>query len=247
MLKHNLLLMCLVACISLSGCAPPLVNDERFDGRFVLGSCLPILMPGSYVLIKNLSSKTDCLQIKADHVTIDLHGFTITGSGEGAGITTLNAKRKSIALYNGNIIGFNTGIDMNNVRDAVIENMRVSNNKNYGMLVGLSETGGNNPNIIIKDCIAIDNGSDISAIGILVNNSAGSITAANSVSIGNKFQYMDLDHGLVMNSVGHHLMVGNCPALIMGNNFGKLTSLDPPSVFATDCKVVNNIPGGLTP
>jgi hypothetical protein len=233
-------LFCLIGIYALlSGCA------TLQDGRIVLQHCSNIILPGSYVLTKNLSATSDCIRINADYVTLDLNGFTITGNGNGTGITTLDANRKRINIYNGNVTNFENGIELRNIRDVIIEKVRTTNNSSHGIFAGINAPGG--ANNIIRDCIAIDNdGTDIVTNAILINNVVDRVVAANSVSIGNKFEYMDADHGSVINNVGDHLFVGNCPTMIMGNNLKQLTSADPPDVFTADCKVINNIPSDLT-
>ena len=238
--NKTLYIFCLVGIhILLAGCA------TLQDGRTIVQQCTTIIAPGSYVLTRNLAATSDCIQINADHVTLDLNGFTITGNGSGTGITTHDANHKRIGIYNGNVTNFEKGIELRNVRDVIIEKIRATNNTSYGIFAGINAPGG--ANNIIKDCIVIDNdGTDIVTNAILINNVVDRITAANSVSIGNKFKYLDADHGLVINNVGEQLFVGNCPTMIMGNNFNTLTSADPPAIFAADCKVSHNIPSGLT-
>jgi hypothetical protein len=216
------------------------------DGRIVLSGCTPILAPGSYVLTGNLNATGDCLRVNANNVSIDLNGFTITGNGSGIGITTLDANRRNVAVSNGNITNFESGIEMRNARDVIIEKIRATNNTRQGIRVGLGGSGIPSK-AIIKDCIAVENGStDIVTVGVLSNTIAGRVTAASAVTIGCDINYLDADHGIVINNVGETLLVGNCPALVMGNNFTNLHSLDPPPIFATDCKVIENIPSGLT-
>ena len=45
--------------------------------------CQTISLPGSYVLERNLTTAGDCLVINASFVTVDLNGFSITGSPRG--------------------------------------------------------------------------------------------------------------------------------------------------------------------
>ncbi len=44
-------------------------------------NCQTISQPGSYTLTKNLTSTGDCIVIASDFVTLDLAGFTISGTG----------------------------------------------------------------------------------------------------------------------------------------------------------------------
>jgi len=236
---HDIVLLAVLTVIT-SGCA------TLQDGRTVLKQCTPIIAPGSYVLVKNISATSDCFIIRSNYVTLDLNGFTITGNGTGAGITTHEDIIKRLSIFNGNITHFATGIELRNVSDVLIEKVRVTNNSSNGIFAGINAPGG--ANNIIKNCTAIDNdGTDIVTNAILVNNIADRMVAANSISIGNKTGHLEADHGLVVNNVGDQLYIGNCPALIMANNFNSLGSADPPLIFDHDCTVSHNIPSGLSP
>lgn len=63
------------------------LGAEAVAGPATIGSCQPIDKPGSYELSNNLEAKAgDCIVVNADFVTIDMKGFTLFGSGTGAGI-----------------------------------------------------------------------------------------------------------------------------------------------------------------
>src|SRR5262249_44491023 len=78
----------------------------------------------SYRLSGNLTvpANTDGIVIAADLVTIDLNGFSIIGGGSGFGISDANVGRTGIAIRNGTVASFNTGIALSfapvAVRDA---------------------------------------------------------------------------------------------------------------------------------
>ncbi len=60
--------------------------DDREEAPIEIEKCQTISQPGSYKLVNNLvSTSGNCLVIAADFVTVDLAGFSITGSGTGAG------------------------------------------------------------------------------------------------------------------------------------------------------------------
>jgi hypothetical protein len=78
-------------------------------GLTQITACGTISQSGSYVLAQNLSAASgDCLVIAATRVTIDLAGFTITGTGTGTGITAINPF--DITVRNGSITGFHSGV-----------------------------------------------------------------------------------------------------------------------------------------
>jgi hypothetical protein len=234
----SLLIIVVLMVTFLGACAGP--------GR--ISQCTNITAPGSYVLSGNLLANGDCLQVNADFVTVDLAGFQIAGNSTGVGITTGESPRRGISVSNGYITNFYNGLEMKNARDVTLDRVRVTDNSNYGIRVGLSGTPGMTSNVIIKNCVVIKNGSNdiVTMRSVVSENIIGRMTAANSTTIGNYIDYLDADHGLVVSNVGHSLFVGNCPALIKGNNFSTLTAGDPPFVFNKDCKVIENIPGGLT-
>src|ERR1043165_6038008 len=71
------------------------------------GFPITLSQAGSYRLSGNLSVPvdTDALLIAADHITIDLNGFSIIGQGTGAefGITSLAVEHADISIRNGTI------------------------------------------------------------------------------------------------------------------------------------------------
>ena len=242
-LKIILLTILLLVSILSSGC----VTTYGLEGRKTISECMQINESGSYIVTQDLGVSGDCLGINVHYVTVDLNGFTIYGDGTGAGVTTYDAHRRGVVLRNGSITNFNVGVEMKSVRDATIEDIRSTNNAQQGIRVGLSGTG-EPSNALIKNCIAVNNGStDIVSVGIVTGSVVEDMTTDESVIIGNTItNRLDANHGIVVNNSGKSLLVGNCPALIMGNNFKTMTSLDPPFVFNADCKVADNIPAGLT-
>lgn len=225
------------------GCA---TNYGR-EGLKTISECMQINESGSYILTRNLGASGDCLGINVHYVTIDLNGFTLYGDGTGAGVTTYDARWRGVVLRNGSITNFNTGVEMRKVRDANIEYIRSTNNAFNGIRVGLASAG-DISNTIIKNCVAVDNeATDIVAVGVVSGNIADTMGVSGSVVIDNVIkQYLDVDHAVVVNNNGDTLHVGNCPSLILGNMFSYMTASDPTAVFNADCKVINNIPDGLT-
>src|SRR5215467_12550395 len=60
------------------------------EGPIEIEKCQTISKPGSYVLVKNLvSTGGNCLVLAADHITIELVGFSISGNGTGAGVAAI--------------------------------------------------------------------------------------------------------------------------------------------------------------
>jgi hypothetical protein len=73
---------------------------------------LTISAAGSYYLAENVTfsgtGTAACINVTADDVTIDLNGFTITGSGGGRGISLVG--RSNVEVSNGTIRNFDFGI-----------------------------------------------------------------------------------------------------------------------------------------
>ena len=105
-------------------------QDTQGTGQSI-GACIIIDKPGSYVLAGNITARRSnlkriaadrtagCILIVADFVSLDLHGYSITGPGldmEAFGIySTANASGKQpIATHvrNGSITNFNRGFDI---------------------------------------------------------------------------------------------------------------------------------------
>src|SRR5262245_3109539 len=80
-------------------------------GATLITSCQTLSVPGSYILGKSLTAVGTCLVIAADFVTLDLDGQVVTGNGTGLGITDNSSARQGLAVRNGTVTGFLTGIE----------------------------------------------------------------------------------------------------------------------------------------
>ena len=97
-------------------------------------------MSGSYELTQNLmhdgtTPAAGCLAVNVFNVTIDLKGFTITGSNQDSGIIGLGGG-KGIVIRNGTIRNFTTGIALADDVFCRVESMNVSENNNSGIQLG---------------------------------------------------------------------------------------------------------------
>jgi hypothetical protein len=105
-------------------------------------NCQTITQSGSYTLTKNLTSTGDCILIAADFVTIDLAGFTISGSGDptSIGIRELSPfvfpGLRGVVVRNGNVTNFGVGIELLSSLGATIENVNASANVSSGTVLG---------------------------------------------------------------------------------------------------------------
>jgi large repetitive protein len=131
-------------------------------------SACQTLSSGSYVLTQDIFATGDCLEVMADDVTIDLKGFQINGNGTGTGVK-IDAPRKGLAIRNGTVRDFQTGIGFNG-NQILVEKIRAIGNQ-VGIAVGARS--------IVKDCIAFDNAS----VGITAGT--GSSTLTGNIVSGN--------------------------------------------------------------
>jgi hypothetical protein len=151
----------------------------------MIRACGTISQPGSYELANNLTATGNCLVITADFVTIDLAGFSISGSpAQGLGISAGAPNLRGIAIRNGSISGFVAGISLVSSRGSIVEGLRVFDNFEGG-IVGASGIVRNN--IVVNTA----NGTGISADGTVTGNyvadgfETGMFIGAGSTVIGN--------------------------------------------------------------
>lgn len=142
-----------------------------------------ISSPGFYYFRKDLTSSGTGITVNTDNVTIDLMGFSLTGSGTGyfMGID-ITGGRNNVEIRNGTVRNF-SGHGINDINAGLrqrIINMRVQDNGAYGIHISgnshlvqncnVSGNGGTGINLIGKSNVignvCIDNGgSGISHTG----------------------------------------------------------------------------------
>jgi hypothetical protein len=144
-------------------------QNGRHEGPIEIQKCQTISQPGSYELADNLTTNGNCLVITADFVTIDLAGFTITGTGTvvdlGAGILAApsSGELQGIAVRNGSISGFEAGVDLKSATGSIVEGLRVSITVTNS--VGIAASG-----IVKGNTVSAGVGSGISATGTITEN-----------------------------------------------------------------------------
>jgi hypothetical protein len=86
-----------------------------------------ITKSGSYFLAENLAvtgKKGTAIVVKADNVTINLNGFTISGLGTGSTGTGIDASAATgVLILNGTITGYGTGIALSS--NSTIQNVQI--------------------------------------------------------------------------------------------------------------------------
>lgn len=141
-------------CLGLAGCSGSLSFVKKGPAR--VHKCQIIDQSGSYVVKRNLTAEPDgdCLVVTADHVTIDLDGFSIMGNGVGNGIL-LSGPRKDVEVRGGTLRDFDgDGIsapDPANQGHRIIA-VRADSNSSDGIFLAGSGH-------LVRDCTAVGNGS----------------------------------------------------------------------------------------
>ena len=111
-----------------------------------------ITTSGSYYLVDNLTGVvgSDGLIIEADHVTIDLNGFSLLGvSGSLDGIGTIGTPQ-NISIYNGTVRGWGAdGVDLAGAGQLSLKDLKVRENGGDGLKFGNEA--------IVAGCTAIYN------------------------------------------------------------------------------------------
>lgn len=143
--------------------ASDIIDAASDEVRTPVSSCQNITSAGSYYLTGNLLAplSSNCLNIAANNVTLDMMGFQIASPGSSTydGIDAGNYE--SIEIRNGSISGFANGIDGANRVSNVVMNNNVT-----GLLT-------NKKGAVIRDCTVFSNtgtGIDVSDSAIIVSN-----------------------------------------------------------------------------
>jgi hypothetical protein len=204
------------------------------EGPVEIEQCQTIDKPGSYRLVNNLVAGThDCLVITADFVTIDLAGFSISGTavrGQNSGIWAPlppQGSRKGLAVRNGSISGFGFGVNLPGAVGSIVEGLRVfgdGSSSNFG--IGAEGIVRNNTVIGI-------NGTGIGTNGTVTGNYASSTRDAFVIGPGST---------VIGNTAGPGGNVGfavDCPANLIDNtSTGNQSNLD---LNGNDCHIEDNL------
>jgi hypothetical protein len=212
--------------------------DGREEGPTEIEKCKTISKPGSYKLVNNLVATGDCLVITANFVTIDLAGFTISGGGPG--LTAIRAtpsfgQLQGIAVRNGSISDFLSGVDLTSAEGSIVEGLRIVGPG--GGAVGISAIGivrGNTVRFI--GVTPPGSGVGISATGIVTGNFAtenghGMVIGAGSTVIGNTASFNRVE-GITV----------DCPSNVTDNTAVNSTPGFPNLVLnGNGCNNTNNV------
>lgn len=180
--------------------------DEVEPRRMITQADLPLIIrsSGSYYLTENLTANTagvPMIDVRVANVTIDLNGFTMSGSGlfgsatEGvrhAGGDNLQVENGTIRDCGGNGIGFEVGNDGN----IVVQNMRILSNGDHGIelpgsqvrvedctVVGNIERGVSASVLHIEGCFVQGNG-DVGVVALSGMARSNTVVGHSSLNIG---------------------------------------------------------------
>jgi hypothetical protein len=218
-------------------------QDGREEGPIGIEKCQTIGQPGSYKLVKNLTFSTltgTCLTIAADFVTIDLAGFTISGSGP-VGPTAIAVQPPSgagnllgVAVRNGSISNFDVGVDLGSADGSIVEGLRVFGPGMQGIIANGIVRG----NTVVGLNYSPGAGPGIYATGIVTGNYLNN----------NRNQAMGIGQGstVIGNTVLGHLgdqYVGiavACPSNVIDNTIVGFT-VSNLSLSGDGCNNTNNV------
>jgi parallel beta-helix repeat protein len=236
-----------LAAIILVSAARARGQNPRERGPIEIERCQTIDQPGSYKLVNNLLASGDCLEIRAQGVTIDLGGFAITGDGTGTAIKGKKAQAGNVpqartVVRNGDVSNFALATNLS----GTVEGLRVTFNGKgifvpVGIVTGNTVQFNGSAGIEVADGIVTDNLVVANDTGIIVEE-AGVITR-NEVS-GNKIG-IDLTgtgNTLIGNVVDGNSEIGlrvGCPSNLTQNTaVGNGTNL---VLKGTGCRNDDNV------
>jgi hypothetical protein len=152
-------------------------------------ACQTISQPGSYELANNLTFTGigNCLLITADFVTIDLGGFTISGSGTAFGIAGAPSgpRLRGIAVRNGSISGFVRGVELSNADGSIVEGLRVVGGNTGADVNGITANGIVKGNTVISYEVGIEATGTVTGNYAALNSDVGLSIGPGSTVIGN--------------------------------------------------------------
>jgi hypothetical protein len=231
-MKRVAVLLPIVLALGAVTAASPTGAQEQHAsiGMVKIKKCQTISNPGSYELANNIGGVPgDCLVITADFVSIDLAGFSISGGGGTAIITSPpSAQLLGIAVRNGVISGFPDGVVLGG-NNAIVEGLRV-------LVVGASSTIGIAASGIVRNnTVSGSRFTGISGTGIISGNNVEARLFGIEVGQGSTV----IDNRA---SGGFDGIIAACPSNITDNTFiGQLV------LNGEGCNNTNNVVVGSPP
>ena len=126
----------LIILLLLSAVIPIFADSGRVE---LSQSDMPVSItsPGSYILTENLTGTSGSgITITSDHVTLDLNGFSLRGSGGSTGIF-VSGNRKALMIRNGSVVNWSSsGIQAGQADHSMFEDLRLEGNGSNGLNAG---------------------------------------------------------------------------------------------------------------
>ncbi len=165
---------------------PALARPQLAGATDAPWSIIRIDRPGTYRLAADIvgAENTAGIVITADHVTLDLAGFSVVGkTGSLSGIRVVGA-RTNVSIRNGTVRGWGGhGIDLADATESHAEFLRVTENAGDGVRLGANST------VIeiqswsnARDGVIAGDGSLVRRICARANSGAGIILGASGVA-----------------------------------------------------------------
>jgi nitrous oxidase accessory protein NosD len=204
--------------------APGSTDSVQLPGTPISSVPYTISEPGHYYLTRDLSfSGGTAITVAQDNVSLDLGGFTLSGTG-GNGIA-YSGVRSDIAIENGTVRGFEYGIDLSTSLRVTLRNLTVIDNDS-GIRVG---AGGALSELIVRENTqngieiyqtSMDFGTDVRDSVISHNGLWGIVNYANNVRIADNLiaaNYLGvfLDNPASWNSIIDNQLVGNVNGIVL--------------------------------
>jgi len=219
-------------------------QDAREEGPFEIEKCQTIDKSGSYKLVRNLTflgTNGACLMITASGVTLDLAGFTISGHTSGFATSTAilaSGDLRGIAVQNGSLSGFQTGVNLGSATGSLVEKLRVIDITRTlpATATGIIASGIVRSNSVLGPLGPNPVGTGISVTGTLTGNYVTG--TATGMLIGRGSTVSD-------NTATDNRLFGffvTCPSNVTGNT--ALNNSDGNLVLETargSCNITNNV------
>lgn len=187
---------------------PTMKTLSQVEPRIPISSApYDITAPGSYYLTTNLTSSSYGIRVGSDRVTVDLAGYSISGSDASSTFGVhidgaLSFPRRYVVVKNGMISSFQIGVYGEYVEGCCLEDLTIASNTTRGIWIHgsgnrvedctiaynddhgiyLSPAGGESTGNIIRRCLVGGNGlTNSSAAGIELDGTASGSCSANRI------------------------------------------------------------------
>jgi hypothetical protein len=167
--------------------APGLALAQSIINPIHITSCpfAAIIAGGHYVVTGNLSSSGDCIHVSAQNVTINLGGFTLTGSGSSGSVGVfIFPSANNASVSNGTVTNFGFGVTVE-ANGALLTALQANSNTETGVYfvgatVGSLTNGQMSSNVRYGVVIQSSQYISVNANSIASNGTDGVLLTLNS-------------------------------------------------------------------